>query len=66
MCEYTPPVMLNSGEKVEDLLMHYGTTERFSVKLYEDACKDIKVSSLAGGDELSDQNTFERTPYPDK
>lgn len=41
MCDYIPPDSMTSSEKTEDLLMHYGTTERISVKFYEDACRDL-------------------------
>lgn len=40
LCDYVPPAALKDPEKVEDLLMHYGTTEKISVKFYENTCSE--------------------------
>lgn len=40
LCQYTPPPVMTDVEKLEDLLMHYGTAERVAAKFYEEVCSD--------------------------
>jgi len=42
LCQYTPPSVMTDTEKMEDLLMHYGTAERVAAKFYEEVCNDIE------------------------
>ena len=41
MCGYSPPPPMPDPEKAEDLLLHYGTTERVAVKFYEETCQGM-------------------------
>jgi len=42
LCQYTPPSVMTDVEKLEDLLMHYGTAERVAAKFYEEVCSDME------------------------
>ena len=59
MCDYSPPSSLSNTEKTEDLLMHYGTTERISVKFYEDACRELLHAESENPPEHEPQKSIE-------
>jgi len=41
LCKYTPPAIMTDTEKLEDLLMHYGTAERVASKFYDEVCSEM-------------------------
>lgn len=49
LCQYTPPAVMTDTEKLEDLLMHYGTAERVAAKFYEEVCSDMEEQGQVEG-----------------